>query len=183
MIEQVAAISTDSIREEYLAQSGTAVGDAILLAGKHITDYSDPDRDAIIILVTDGEANQGVDPLVAAAYLADKDIPVYTIGMGDPEGNWQNIRQGSLVQQVFLRLDEETLMTVAQQTGGQYYLASDETRLAEIFDELASQTTSTITEERITQYDSRFLPILRPLFGCLIILLVLQVLYPRLRPV
>lgn len=182
MTTQTESITTDSIQEAYLTQSGTAIGDALLLAGKHIQDYGDPDRDAVIILITDGEANQGVDPLVAAQYLAGEDIPVYSVGLGDPVGNWYSIRQGSFTQQVFLKLDEQTLKSISQTTGGAYYHASGDRSLQAIFDQLSDLTKSTLKQQEIVNYDGRYLPFLIPLLVVMTCLLVLQMIYPRIRP-
>jgi len=182
LIEQVDSISTDSIQEQYLSQWWTAIGDALLLAHKHLEDYGDPDRDAVMVLVTDGEANQGEDPLVAAKYISDHDTAIYTVGLGDPDGNWQNVRQWRFVQQVLLKLDEKTLKTISATTWAQYYHAADDESLSQIFDQLSDLTKSTISEDTITRYDGRFEPFLWPLLIWLFVLLILQALYPRLRP-
>ncbi len=78
----------------------------------------------VMLLLTDGiDSGDDVLPLDAAD-LAQKDsILIYTIGIGDPG------KEGS-------DLDEKTLQEIADLTGGQYFLAKDESRLAEIYDEV-----------------------------------------------
>jgi len=78
----------------------------------------------VMLLLTDGiDSGDDVLPLDAAD-LAQKDsIIIYTIGIGDPG------KEGT-------DLDEKTLQEIAELTGGQYFLAKDEDRLAEIYDEV-----------------------------------------------
>lgn len=86
------------------------------------------DRDTIetkvMLLLTDGvDAGTDILPLDAAD-LAQKDsVIIYTIGIGDPTGKGGD-------------LDEKTLMEIAEMTGGQYFLAQDEERLSQIYQEL-----------------------------------------------
>lgn len=86
------------------------------------------DRDTIetkvMLLLTDGiDSGDDVLPLDAAEIARKDSIMIYTIGIGDPgkEGN---------------DLDEKTLQQIADITGGQYFLAKDEGKLAEIYDEV-----------------------------------------------
>jgi len=45
------------------------------------------EREKIVILLTDGEANMGVNPSVAAKYAAEKEIKIYALGIGSAEGS------------------------------------------------------------------------------------------------
>ncbi|MFZ4461571.1 MAG: VWA domain-containing protein [Patescibacteria group bacterium] len=42
---------------------------------------NDPTREKIIILLTDGEANLGIDPKASALYAKEKNVSIYTIGL------------------------------------------------------------------------------------------------------
>lgn len=78
----------------------------------------------VMLLLTDGvDAGTDILPLDAADIARQDSVIIYTIGIGDPE------TQGS-------DLDEKTLMEIAEMTGGQYFLAQDEARLAQIYSEL-----------------------------------------------
>ena len=75
-------IFTDSLRElagePTLDGEATAIGRAILQLRRH---YSGKEPIGAAIIVTDGQANYGEDPL-SATYRAE--FPIYTIGVGDP---------------------------------------------------------------------------------------------------
>lgn len=111
----------------------------------------------IIVLLTDGAATQGVDPLVAAEQAAERRVRVYTIGFGTtdpaplvcsrdqlgsdaipgrfgPGGQGGGPGGGGRLQA--LRFDGETLASVAEITGGGYYQAEDADQLTEVFENL-----------------------------------------------
>ncbi len=81
---------------------------------------------AVIVLLTDGENIMGPSPIDAAQLAARYGIKVITIGIGTPPGKDSTVFPGD-------ELDEPTLKQIAQITGGQYYHASDEVALAEIY--------------------------------------------------
>ncbi len=101
---------------------GTDLGAAIQTA----MDAFDPKDNAekAIILITDGEKTTG-DPLDTAKQAADKDIRIFCIGIGQPEGAPVPGRDKGFVKdeqgQILLsRLDEATLQSIASLTGGTY---------------------------------------------------------------
>ncbi|MCA1786588.1 MAG: VWA domain-containing protein, partial [Desulfobacteraceae bacterium] len=85
---------------------------------------ADADTDKAIILITDGENTAG-DVSEIARKMADKNIKVFTIGVGDPagapipdpEGGFTKDEQGNIV---LSRVDEESLKEIARLTGGSY---------------------------------------------------------------
>lgn len=87
---------------------------------------------AVIVLLTDGENNQSPDPLLAAKVAADRGVRIYTVGVGSTEGATLHI-QGFTVRS---RLDEKTLQTISQMTGGTYYNAENEEQLQAVYDNL-----------------------------------------------
>lgn len=90
LTDVVEHITTDSIRQDVPGLSGTAMGDGLLVAIDTLENGSknttDGKREKVIIVLTDGEANMGVNPSVAAKLAAEKGIKIYTIGIGDPNG-------------------------------------------------------------------------------------------------
>lgn len=97
----------------------TAIGDAIGLAAKRLRDQEQQNR--VLILLTDGANTAGeISPLNGADLAAKLNIKVYTIGFG------RNDRE----------IDEETLISVAEKTGGRYFRARNLEQLAEIHSEL-----------------------------------------------
>jgi Mg-chelatase subunit ChlD len=78
LIDFVSGISVDTIDQRFPGLSGTAIGDGMMLAADGLL-RDTTEREKIMILIADGEANTGVDPLVALKYLKDNSIKTYTI--------------------------------------------------------------------------------------------------------
>lgn len=109
---------------------GTAIGDALLLAGRIL-----PQRGhRLIVLITDGENNAGTDPLHAAQALAAQHVRLYTIGIGTNSGA---LIPGTLQS---AGIDEEALREYASVTGGTYSRAADATQLREALASLGRTT-------------------------------------------
>ncbi len=87
---------------------------------------------AVIVLLSDGQSNQGPNPLDVAEEVAARGVRVYTVGLGTPEGTILRI-QGRAIR---VRLDEATLKQVAEMTDGNYYKASTESDLRTIYENL-----------------------------------------------
>lgn len=102
----------------------------------------------ILILVTDGEANVGTDPMFAAAQAKVKNITIQSIGIGNPTGT---IIRGSILT----RLDEYTLRQISSLTGGQYFNAQDLSDLREVYSRIKSTIKMVPQETEIT-----FIPLL-----------------------
>ena len=115
-----------------MAGNSTAIGDALGLSLKTLKDAPNKDN-KIIILLTDGENNDGNLSLPQALNLAkNENIKIYTIGVGGA---------GSLAQSILgykiampSGLDEKGLQKIANETQGQYFRASDTSSLLEIYD-------------------------------------------------
>jgi Ca-activated chloride channel family protein len=101
---------------------------------------------ASIVLVSDGQSNTGPDPLEIAAEAQQAGIKVYTVGIGTEEGTVLQI-QG---RNVFTRLDETTLVGMAELTGGKYFNAQDEADLREIYDDLSRERVFEDKETEVT---------------------------------
>lgn len=90
---------------------------------------------ASIVLVSDGESNVGPPAVEVAQEAQRAGVKVYTVGIGTKEGVNLNI-QG---RRVFTRLDEDTLRSIADTTGGRYLNAQNESELRAVYDELARE--------------------------------------------
>jgi Ca-activated chloride channel family protein len=128
----LAEISTDTINQQYRGLGGTAIGDAIVAAINRFK--NNPDRTKVLVLLTDGEANVGVDPIFATEHARSKGIKIYTIGLGKKEGapvkitdafgreTYARNPDGTIYKTKF---DEETLQNIAKISGGSYFYAGD----------------------------------------------------------
>lgn len=112
-------------------EPATAIGDAIGLAVKRLRKHSADSR--VLILLTDGANTAGeVTPLKAAELAADNQLKIYTIGMGADEMVVRDFF-GSRRVNPSRDLDEQTLTTIAETTGGRYFRARDTEELDQIY--------------------------------------------------
>ena len=92
-------------------------------------------QSAVVILLTDGQATTGPDPLETAHIAADHGVRVYTVGVGSTEGTVLGYEGRSMRVQ----LDEDTLQTIADLTRGQYFRAGNAKELKKIYDAMNAQ--------------------------------------------
>ncbi len=113
------------------AGDGTAIGDAIGLAVKRLKDR--PENARVVILLTDGANTAGeVEPLKAAELAAAWGVKIYTIGIGADELLRRSLF-GTRRINPSADLDEESLATIAELTGGKYFRARNPDDLATIY--------------------------------------------------
>jgi len=101
---------------------------------------------AAIILLTDGQTTTGPDPIEAARMAADRGIRVYTVGIGTQAGEIIGAEGWSMR----VRLDEETLKTIANLTRGEYFYAGTATDLKKVYEALNSRILLEKRETEIT---------------------------------
>ncbi len=140
---------------------GTSIGAAINLASKSFT--QDEAKNRAIIIITDGE-NHEDDAVKAAQDARQKGIIVHTIGMGLPKGapipigsgkgNYQTNIKGEVV---ISKLDETTLIQVAQEGGGNYFRANNtSTGLKELFREINKLEKQELETKIFAEYEDQF---------------------------
>ena len=152
-----------------LIEDGTAIGNGLATAIARMKDSDAKSR--VVILLTDGVNNRGeISPQMAAEIAKTYGVRVYTIGVGK-EGMapypvmtpW-----GVEVQNVKVEIDEKLLSDIAESTGGRYFRATDNTKLAEIYSEINKM------EKARTTVDS--FPVYKELFGTYALLALLALL-------
>jgi Ca-activated chloride channel family protein len=113
----------------------TAIGDAIGLAVKRLQER--PDTNRVLILLTDGQDTAStVDPLEAAQLAGQLGVRIYTIGIGADSLTLPGLLGspiGARTVNPSADLDEQSLIAIAQTTGGQYFRARDPQELASIY--------------------------------------------------
>ena len=120
-----------------LIEDGTAIGNGLSTAVARLKDSDAPSR--VVILLTDGVNNRGeVHPLTAAEIAKTYGVRVYTIGVGANGMAPYPVMTpwGVEVQQMQVEIDEDLLKQIALETGGRYFRATDNTKLAEIYSEI-----------------------------------------------
>ena len=111
-------------------QGATAIGDGLTLGIDMAS--SIPDKKGVIILLSDGVHNSGlVTPQEAIEYAKINRIQIHTIGLGSSEPVF--LRDDIYGEPQYAELDENTLVTIAKETNGNYYKSLDEQTLNEIF--------------------------------------------------
>jgi len=120
----------------------------------------------VLLLLTDGEDQEG-GVIEAAEECRKEGIKIYTVGIGNPQGEPIPIldRKGAQLgfkkdengEVVVSRLDETTLQKLALATGGKYYRATaGEMELEKIFDEITKMEKKELEGTLVTRFDDRF---------------------------
>lgn len=125
---------------------------------------------SIIVLLTDGASNVGVEPIDAAQQAVERGVRVYTIGFGTAHGGAMNCG-GAVGNEPFSGfggndpffggggggfrrgIDEETLQQVADMSGGTYYAPESADELQAVFENLP---TSLIMRHETTEISFLF---------------------------
>ena len=143
--------------ETGLIEDGTAIGNGLATAVARMKDSDAKSR--VVILLTDGVNNSGeVSPKMAAEIAKTYGIRVYTIGVGK-EGMapypvmtpW-----GVQVQNMKVEIDEALLKEIAESTGGRYFRATDNTKLAEIYSEINKMEKAKTSVDTFPVYEELF---------------------------
>ena len=114
-----------------LAGTETAIGDAIAVAVKRLAAL--PEQARVLVLLTDGVNNAGsITPLEAARAAKAAGVRIYTIGIGATRMRVDGFF-GSQVVNPSADLDARMLTTIATETGGQFFRATDSRQLADAY--------------------------------------------------
>jgi len=137
---------------DHYRSGGTAIGDALLRAADILQGLKIEGRAQVLILLTDGDNNEGIEPKKATKFAVSHDIKIHTIGLGattpvevqpfpvkDPKWTFST------------KLVEEPLKEIAVQAGGQYFHASNDAVLIEIFNELSRLERTPLEVDRVSQ--------------------------------
>ena len=108
-----------------MAGQNTAIGEAIAMSVRAFK-FSKA-KSKIIILLTDGEHNSGtISPKDAVKLANDKNVKIYTIGIGDGEA------------------DSALLKEMALKTGGHFYVAKNDDELKKVYNQIDKLESSKI---------------------------------------
>ena len=101
---------------------------------------------AAIILLTDGQRTTGPDPMEAAKMAAERGVRVYTVGIGTKNGEIIGFEGWSMR----VRLDEETLKSIANFTRANYFYAGTAEDLKQVYEGLSSRLVVETKETEVT---------------------------------
>ena len=175
----------ESLGPNSVSTAGTNLAAAI--ARTRAAFVAGKDSHKALVLVTDGEGHEG-DVLAEAKEAKKEGLVIYTIGIGSPTGEpiperdegggvagYKKDRSGHVVS---TRLDEATLLSVAQETGGKYFRSTPQgLELTVVADELQKIEKKELEGRVATSYEERFQ---WPL-GIAVLLLMTEFLLPARR--
>lgn len=120
-----------------MIEDGTAIGLGLANAVNRLKDS--PAKSRVVILLTDGVNNRGaIAPVTASELAKTYGIRVYTIGVGTYGEAPYPVQTpfGVQLQNMRVEIDEDVLKQMAEITGGQYFRATDNTKLEQIYREI-----------------------------------------------
>ena len=150
-----------SIKYDNILQDGTGIGMGLTTAVNRLKDSKAKSK--VIILLTDGVNNAGfIEPETASDIAQQYGIKVYTIGIGTngmaefpyaiaPNGQF-------LFRMMQVEIDVKLLQSIAQKTGGKYFRATGNEKLAQIYNEINKLETTEIEELKFYDYDEKYRP-------------------------
>lgn len=158
-----------------IIQDGTAIGLGLANAVSRIKDSQAKSK--VIILLTDGVNNAGeIAPVTAAEIAKTFGIRVYAIGVGT-QGKAPYPFQtafGVQYQDIDVDIDEPTLKQIASTTGGQYFRATDNSSLKEIYSEIDKMEKTKISVQQYSKKQEEYKNWALLLFALLLVEILLR---------
>lgn len=126
-----ARLFLNEMHTDMVSSQGTAIAQAIHLSLDYFDDETKTSR--VLVLITDGEDHEGqIDEIAAEA--AQKNIKIFTIGIGTEKGGRIPIKERGVVKHfkkdwngetVITKLEADNLRSIAKVTGGEYVYGND----------------------------------------------------------
>ncbi|MFA7686924.1 MAG: VWA domain-containing protein [Moheibacter sp.] len=160
LVDEIRNLQTSELED------GTAIGVGLATAVNHLKNSQAVSK--IVILITDGVESidysndlMYVSPETATEIAVDKGIKVYTIGVGTngmaPFPTRKDIFTGELIFDLQpVEIDEDLLQFIAAETGGQYFRATDNHSLGEIYKQIDQMEKTEINEIKYYNYTELF---------------------------
>jgi Ca-activated chloride channel family protein len=150
-----------SIKYDNILVDGTGIGMGLATAVNRLKDSKAKSK--VVILMTDGVNNAGfIEPDTASDIAQQYGIKVYTIGIGSngmAESPYALGPNGQLIFRMMkVEIDEQMMKSIARKTGGKYFRATSNDKLAQIYSEINKLETTEIEELKFYDYDEKFRP-------------------------
>ena len=142
------------IAAQGLISDGTAIGMGLANAVSRLKNSKSKSK--VVILLTDGSNNMGdISPMTAAQIAKSLGIRVYTIGVGtNGTAPYPFVVAGqTMYQNVPVEIDTKTLATIARKTDGEFYRATNNQKLHEVYQEIDKLEK---TKMNVKQYSKRY---------------------------
>ena len=158
-----------------MIEDGTAIGLGLANAVNRMKDS--PTKSKVIILLTDGSNNRGdIDPLTAAEIAKTFGIRVYAIGVGSHGQARVPVQTPMGVQYITMdsEFDETTLQNIASTTGGQYFRATDNNSLKQIYEQIDQLEKTKLRVREYAKHTDTFAPFFIAALLCLLAEILLR---------
>ena len=167
----------ESINPSLITTQGTDIGAAIRLAMKSFTPNDGVGR--AIVVITDGENHEG-GAIEAAREAAEKNMQVFILGIGSPDGSpipeergSNHFRKDKDGNVIVTRLNEQMCQEIAKAGNGMYIRVDNSNSAEKILNEEISKLAKTDVESQVfTDFDEQF----QALAWLVLILLVVEML-------
>lgn len=155
---------------------GTAIGDGLAKSVERLRDSKAKSK--VIVLLTDGVNNTGlIDPAYAREMAKVFNIRVYTIGIGTQNPNAtmeENTPMGRVGGSEKVGINEKLLKSIATETGGKYYSATDNSGLEDIYKDINQLEKSKVQITTFHRYNEQFFPLIFLALGLLSLEIILR---------
>ena len=152
-----------SMNTDMLSSQGTAIDEAIQLARTYYNDEEQTNR--VLIIISDGEDHNNI-AINVAEEAGDEGIKIFTIGVGETKGAPIPIKQNGIVlnykkdnqgETVITKLNEETLIEIAEEANGEYIKGNNTSEVVEtIRDILNRMDKKEFEAKEIAEYEDQF---------------------------
>jgi len=142
-----------------MVEDGTAIGMGLATAVNRLKESEAKSK--VVILLTDGSNTTGsIPPLTAAEIAKQMKVRVYTVGVGTKGYAPYPVKTpfGVQYQQVPVTIDEGVLKEIAKVTGGQYFRATNNAKLKQIYQQIDQLEKAKIAVTQYHKKTERFLP-------------------------
>jgi len=130
-----------------VANGGTATGPALELALQLLRGTDRHHPPSAIVLLSDGAANIGVDPVVVAEQARHERIPIYTVALGTPGGT---LNTGPFSPPEPVPPDPQLMRQIAVESRARAFNAHTSDQLSSIYQSLGKQLSSVERKRDIT---------------------------------
>ena len=132
-------------------RGGTATGDALRVSLDALKARPAERRPpGAIVLLSDGKATSGVDPVRVAEEAGNLKIPIYTVALGTEQGEIQVRRRGGGTRTVPVPPDRETVERIAEVSGGESFTIENAGELDDVYKKLGSQVAMKDEKREVT---------------------------------
>ncbi len=158
-----------------LMSDGTAVGMGLANAVSRLKNSKAKSK--VVILLTDGSNNMGdLSPMTSAQIAKSLGIRVYTIGVGTNKAAPYPMRVAGGVQYVNIpvEIDTKTLSDIAAATEGNFYRATNNNELKQIYQDIDKLEKSKMSVTKFSKRYEAFLPFALAAFVLLLLEILLR---------